>query len=211
MSIEPSAFLATFERSSKLERFSGWLTMYPTTSVTVSDQKASFGGSCPAGKCRTYSCLPLSVCPEPSFVVVQYAASSNTLTTGRALAQAARTRIPLPGWPHFGIELQPLTVVVIALITVFMVTIAVRNASVAPMMIPCTTPECATHARTFAMSRTLTLEENGSEHFGHRRTGTEAAGLSRAYHRRARSRADRRGRAGPGGGRLYTCRRAWRQ
>src|SRR3954453_12419184 len=157
MSIEPSAFAARFERSSKLERLSGLLTIYPTTSVTVSDQKASFGGSCPAGKWRTYACLPLSVCPEPSFVVVQYAASPNTSTRGRALAQAARTRIPLPGWPHLGIELQPLTVVVIDLITMFMVTIAVRNASVAPMMIPCTTPECATHARILAMSCTLTL------------------------------------------------------
>src|ERR1700687_2993553 len=29
----------------------GLLTMYPTTSVMVSDQKASLGGSCPSGKC----------------------------------------------------------------------------------------------------------------------------------------------------------------
>ena len=42
----------------------GLFTMYPTTSVMVSDQKASFGGSCPAGKCRTYSCWPFRVSPR---------------------------------------------------------------------------------------------------------------------------------------------------
>src|SRR5664279_2566161 len=151
MSTEPSAFCASGERSPTLWRSVGLFTIYPTTSVGVSDQKASFGGSCPAGKCRTYSCLPLSVCPEPSVVVVQYAASSNTLTTGRALAQAARTRIPLPGWPHLRMLLQPLTVVVIALTTTFMMRIAVKNASVAPMINPCTTPDCETHARTLAI------------------------------------------------------------
>jgi len=48
--------------------------------------------------------------------------------------------------------LQPLMVVVTVLATMFMVRIAVRNASVAPMIIPCTTPEPEIHARTLAMS-----------------------------------------------------------
>jgi hypothetical protein len=48
--------------------------------------------------------------------------------------------------------LQPLTVVVIDLTTTFMMRIAVKNASVAPMIIPCTTPECETHERTLAIS-----------------------------------------------------------
>src|SRR5664280_2077159 len=141
----------------KIERSIGLRTMYPTTSVTVSDQKASVGGSCPAGKCKTYSWPPTSVRPAPSLVVVQYAASSTTLTTGNAFAQAARTRIPLPGWPHLRMLLQPLTVVVIALAAAFMMRIAVRNASVAPMMTPCTTPEPETHASTLATFRRLAL------------------------------------------------------
>src|SRR4029077_14652642 len=118
----------------------------------VSDQNASFGGSCPAGNFRTYSCPPLSVRPEPSLLVVQYAASSKALTTGRAFAQAALTRIPLPGWPTLRMLLQPLTVVVIDLTTAFMLRIAAKNARAAPTISPCTTPEPETHERTLAMS-----------------------------------------------------------
>jgi hypothetical protein len=44
-------------------------------------------------------------------------------------------------------EFQPLTPSVIVLITAFMTRMAVRNARVAPMITPCTTPECATQAR----------------------------------------------------------------
>src|SRR6478735_6687006 len=155
--MEPSAFLARLERSSKLDRPIGFRTMYPTTSVTVSDQNASFGGSCPAGNRRTYSWPPTSVRPAPSLVVVQYAASSNTLTTGNTFAQAARTRIPLPGCPHLRMLLQPLTVVVIALAAAFMMRSAVKNASVAPMITPCTTPEPETHASTLATVGRLAL------------------------------------------------------
>jgi len=61
-------------------------------------------------------------------VVVQYGASSNTLTRGRALAQAARTRTPLPGRPHLQMTLHPLTVGVIAPPTAFIMRIAVKNA-----------------------------------------------------------------------------------
>ena len=116
--------------------------MYPTGRSTVSDQNASFGGSCPAGNAGRTSLAPSSRWPAPSLVVVQYAASSKTLTTGSAFAQAARTRTPFSGRPHPGMDAQPLTVRVILRTTRFMTTIAVRNASVAPMMTPCTTPEC---------------------------------------------------------------------
>ncbi len=81
---------------------------------------------------------PFSVRPVPSTVVVQYAASCVTLTAGRFLAHAARRRMPLPGWPHFKVVLQPLTVVWIALIFRFIRTIAVRYASTPPMMTACT-------------------------------------------------------------------------
>ncbi len=57
---------------------------YPTVSVAVIDQKASFGGRCPGGKCRQRTCSPLSFFPALSTLVVQYAASSNTLTSGGA-------------------------------------------------------------------------------------------------------------------------------
>ncbi len=50
MSMEPSAFGTRPEREPTLERSMGLLTMYPTTSVMVSDQKASLGGSCPDRK-----------------------------------------------------------------------------------------------------------------------------------------------------------------
>jgi hypothetical protein len=49
--------------------------------------------------------------------------------------------------------LQPLTVVVIPRAAAFMMRIAVKNASVAPMMTPCTTPEPATHASRLAIFR----------------------------------------------------------
>src|SRR5215469_15917637 len=81
-SMEPSAFGTRPERLPTLERSMALLTMYPTTSVMVSDQKASFGGSWPTGKCRTYWCCPFSVRPVLSTVVVQYAASCTTLTAG---------------------------------------------------------------------------------------------------------------------------------
>jgi hypothetical protein len=55
--------------------------------------------------------------------------------------------------------LQPLTVVVIALAAAVMTRIAVRNASVAPMMTPCTTPEPDTHESTLATFGTLALFE----------------------------------------------------
>src|SRR5450755_678284 len=87
MSIEPSAFGTRPEREPTLERSMGLLTMYPTTSVMISDQKASLGGSCPSGKCRTYSRWPESRRPALSTVVVQYAASCTTLTAGSTLAQ----------------------------------------------------------------------------------------------------------------------------
>jgi hypothetical protein len=48
--------------------------------------------------------------------------------------------------------LQPLAIVVIVLPAAFITRIAVRNAKVAPMMIPCTTPEPDIHARTLAIS-----------------------------------------------------------
>jgi hypothetical protein len=47
--------------------------------------------------------------------------------------------------------LQPLMLVVIVLPTAFMTTIAVRNAHVAPMMVPCTTPEPEIHESTLAI------------------------------------------------------------
>src|SRR5260370_3067200 len=97
------------------------------------------GGSCPSGKCRTYSRWPESRRPALSTVVVQYAASSTPLTAGSTLAQAARRRMPLPGWPHLKVVLQPLTVVVMAFTTAFIMICAVRNASTPPTMIPCTT------------------------------------------------------------------------
>src|SRR5205807_5969539 len=141
MSIEPSPFGTRPEREPTLERSMGLLTMYPTTSVMVSDQKASLGGSCPTGKCRTYSRWPESRRPALSTVVVQYAASCTTLTAGRVRAHAARRRMPLPGWPHLVVVLQPLTVVVMAFTTAFIMIFAVRNASTPPTMIPCTTGE----------------------------------------------------------------------
>src|SRR5438132_1201696 len=55
------------------------------------------------------------------------------------LAHAARRRMPLPGWPHLKVVLQPLTVVVMAFTTAFITIFAVRNASTPPTMIPCTT------------------------------------------------------------------------
>src|SRR6476646_763527 len=97
MSTEPSGLVTRPEWSSTLDRPVGLLTMYPTVSVAVSDQKAPFGGSCPGGKCRRYGCSPLSFLPALSTLVVQYAASSNTLTTGSAFCNAARTSSPLPG------------------------------------------------------------------------------------------------------------------
>src|SRR6266566_3769972 len=121
--------------------------MYPTVSVAVSDQKASFGGRCPGGKCRRYACSPLSFVPALSTPVVQYAASSNELTTGRAFCKAARTNSPLSGRPALRIELQPLTVVVSAFATESSTRIVVRNARVAPMITPCTTPELAIQER----------------------------------------------------------------
>ena len=83
-----------------------------------------------------------------STLVVQYAASSNTLTTGSAFCNAARTNSPFPGWPARRIELQPLTVVVSAFATESRTRIVVRNARVAPMITPWTTPELATQERT---------------------------------------------------------------
>jgi hypothetical protein len=47
--------------------------------------------------------------------------------------------------------LHPLTVVVRDLATAFMMTIAVRNDKVAPMITPCTTPDCTIHAKTPAI------------------------------------------------------------
>src|SRR5579863_2427263 len=117
----------------------GLLTMYPTTSVMVNDQNAPAGGSCPTGKCRTYSRWPESLRPALSAVVVQYAASCATLAAGRVRAHAARRRMPLPGWPHLTVVLHPLTVVVMAFTTAFITILAVRNASTPPMMIACTT------------------------------------------------------------------------
>src|SRR5215469_2522980 len=141
MSSEPSAFGTRPEREPTLERSMGLLTMYPTTSVMVSDQKASLGGRCPSGKCRTYSCWPESRRPALSTVVVQYAASSTTLTAGSTLAQAARRRMPLPGWPHVKVVLHPLTVVVMAFTTALIISCAVRNASTPPTMVACATGE----------------------------------------------------------------------
>src|SRR5437868_15123953 len=136
MSIEPSAFGTRPEREPTLERSMGLLTMYPTTSVMVSDQKASLGGSCPTGKCRTYSRWPESLRPALSTVVVQYAASCATLTAGSTLAHAARRRMPLPGWPHLKVVLHPLTVVVMALSAAFLTILAVGNVSTRPQMLP---------------------------------------------------------------------------
>src|SRR5579859_6091692 len=153
MSMEPSAFGTRPERELTLERSMGLLTMYPTTSVMVSDQKASLGGSCPSGKCRTYSCWPESRRPALSTVVVQYAASCTTLTAGRFLAQAARRRMPLPGWPHLKVVLHPLTVVVMAFTITFIMICAVRNASTPPTMIPCMMCEPASQVRIFIILR----------------------------------------------------------
>src|SRR2546423_7281939 len=114
MSIEPSAFGTRPEREPTLERSMGLLTMYPTTSVMVSDQKASLGGSCPTGKCRTHSRWTESLRTALSTVVVQYAASCATLTASRTFAHSARRKTPLPGRPHFKAEILPLTVVVMA-------------------------------------------------------------------------------------------------
>src|SRR5260370_14523491 len=141
MSMEPSAFGTRPEREPTLERSMGLLTMYATTSVMVSDQKASLGGSCQTGKCRTYSRWPEIRRPALSTVVVQYAASCATLTAGSTLAHAARRRMPLPGWPHLKVVLQPLTVVVMAFTTAFIMICAVRNATTAPTVIVCTTSE----------------------------------------------------------------------
>src|SRR5213079_2489083 len=158
MSIEPSAFGTRPEREPTLERSMGLLTMYPTTSVMVSDQKASLGGSCPTGKCRTYSRWPESRRPALPTVVVQYAASCTTLTAGSTLAQAARRRMPLPGWPHLKVVLQPLTVVVMAFTTAFIMICAVRNASTPPTMIPCTTCETESMVRIFVIPQVYHYE-----------------------------------------------------
>src|SRR5260370_434009 len=139
MSSEPSAFGTRPEREPTLERSMGLLTMYPTTSVMVSDQKASLGGSCPTGKCRTYSRWPESRRPALSTVVVQYAASCTTLTAGSTLAQAARRRMALPGWPHWEGGLQPVPVVGTALAIGVQMNVRVGTASTPPTMIPCTT------------------------------------------------------------------------
>src|SRR2546429_9910061 len=110
MSIEPSAFGTRPEREPTLERSMGLLTMYPTTSVMVSDQKASLGGSCPTGKCRTYSRWPESRRPALSTVVVQYAAPCTTLTAGSTLGQAAPGRMALPGWAQLKVVVTALNV-----------------------------------------------------------------------------------------------------
>jgi hypothetical protein len=78
-------------------------------------------------------------------------ASSNTFTTGSALAQAACTRTPFRGCPHRGTALQPLTVVVIVR------SRHSRRGSLSgtpawPDDDPCTTPECVTHARAVPMT-----------------------------------------------------------
>src|SRR3954451_12478584 len=146
-STEPSTFIRRPEWSSTLDRPVELRAMYPAVSVAVSDQNAFVGGSCPGGKCRRYVCSPVSLFVSLSALVVQYAASSNTLTTGRAFCNAARTSKPLPGRPALRIEFQPLTVVVSAFATAFRMRTVVRNAKVAPMITPCTTPESATHVK----------------------------------------------------------------
>jgi len=61
--------------------------------------------------------------------------------------------MPLPGWPHLVVVLQPLTVVVMAFTTAFIMILAVRNASTAPRMIPCTTCEPASMVRIVVIPR----------------------------------------------------------
>src|SRR5258708_2874511 len=141
MLMEPSAFGTKPERPPTLERSMGFLTMYPTTSVMVNDQNASLGGRCPTGKCRTYSRWPESLRPALSTVVVQYAVSCATLAAGSTLAHAARRRMPLPGWPHLVVVLHPLTVVVMAFTTAFIMICALRNATTPRTMITSTTGE----------------------------------------------------------------------
>ena len=66
--MDPSAFLARFERSSKLERFNALSTMYPTTSVTVSvtwagavapTEDVAADGSMAVGPARLYHLVHL--------------------------------------------------------------------------------------------------------------------------------------------------------
>jgi hypothetical protein len=83
--------------------------------------------------------------PAASRFVVQYAASSKLFTTGSAIMQAARVRMPLPGCPQRRSSRHPCTVRVSDRVRRRRSAIAVRNERVAPMMTPCTTPDCASH------------------------------------------------------------------